>query len=156
PAIDGEPRQVILPVMRVPLAEVDLADGDSAGEQKWTDSAASQPFDLERGPLIRATLIRSGSRNTLVLAVHHIIFDAPSSEIMFGELAALYDARAAGSPHALPSLPVQYADFAAWQHELLAGPALDEDRAYWHAKLAGAQAVQLPADRQRGRMLRSA
>jgi amino acid adenylation domain-containing protein len=156
PAMDGQPRQVILPAMRVPLTEVDLASGDSAGEQKWTESAASQPFDLERGPLIRATLIRTGSRNTLVVAVHHIIFDARSTEILLSELPALYAARLAGTPHALSPLPVQFADFAAWQHELLAGPALDEDRAYWHAKLAGAQAVALPADRQRGRMLRSA
>ncbi len=156
PAIDGEPRQVILPAMSVPLAEVDLGSGDSAGEQKWTQSAAAQPFDLERGPLIRATLIHSGGRATLVIAVHHIIFDARSTEILLGELAVLYDAQVAGVPHRLAPLPVQFADFAAWQHELLAGTALDQDRAYWHAKLAGAQALALPVDRQRGRVLRSA
>lgn len=156
PATDGEPRQVILPALHVPLAEVDLAAGDSVSEQKWTESAAAQPFDLERGPLLRATLIRSGSRDTLVLALHHIIFDARSAEILLSELAASYDARLAGRPPALPALPVQFADFAAWQHELLAGSALDEDRAYWRTRLAGAQALALPADRQRGRVLRSA
>jgi amino acid adenylation domain-containing protein len=156
PSADGEPTQVILPALHVQLTEVDLASGDIAGQQKWTESAAAQPFDLERGPLLRATLIRSGGRDTLVLALHHIIFDARSTEILLSELTTLYEARVAGQPPALGALPVQFADFAAWQHELTAGPALDNDRAYWRTRLAGARAIRLPADRQRGRVPQTA
>ncbi len=153
--VGGEPSQVVLPALHVPLAEIDLADEDVASHEKWTHSTSVRPFDLERGPLIRTTLIRSGARSTLVLAVHHIVFDARSSEILLTELVALYRARVTGRPAGLDPLPVQYGDFAAWQHDRLAANLLDQDRslgqhrAYWHDKLAGLQALALPADRQR-------
>lgn len=146
----GEPSQVVLPALHVPLAAVDLADDDLASYDQWTHRTSTQPFDLERGPLIRTTLIRSGARSTLVLAVHHIVFDARSAEILLTELVTLYQARLTGRPAGLDQLPVQYGDFAAWQHEQLADQTLGQHRAYWHGRLAGLEALQLPADRQRG------
>ncbi len=156
PAPGGEPRQVILPSLPVPLEEVSLACDDSAGEDKWTQSAATQPFDLKRGPLLRAMAIRRGGRHTLVLAVHHIIYDATSTPILLRELVRLYDARVSAQPPGLPDLPVQFADFAAWQRDGLAGDALDAHRVYWRAKLDGLRPLALSADRQRSNASRSA
>lgn len=156
PALDGEPRQMILPSLPVPLPEVSLASDDIAGQDEWTRRAATAPFDLARGPLLRAAAIRRGDRCTLVLAVHHVIFDARSTEILLDELVRLYDARVSGRPAGLADLPVQFADFAAWQHDRIADHALDADLAYWRKKLDGLQPLSLAPHRQPGAGARSA
>lgn len=156
PAPDGEPRQVIAPSPRVRLAEVSLASDDIAGYDKWARSETTAPFDLAGGPLLRATAVRRGERYTLVLVIHHIIFDARSAEILLDELVSLYDARVSGRPPELSDLPVQFADFAAWQHDRVAAHELDADLAYWRTKLDGLEPLALPADRRRGTVSRSA
>ena len=80
---------------------------------------ARRPFDLARGPLLRAALLRTASgEHALLLVMHHIASDGWSMALLLGELAELYAAFAAGRPSPLPELPVQYADFAAWQRQL--------------------------------------
>ncbi|MDP9122859.1 MAG: condensation domain-containing protein, partial [Acidobacteriota bacterium] len=126
-------------------------------EARLTGGAVRRPFDLARGPLCRALLLRTGLGEwLLVLAMHHIVSDGWSVGVMLRELEALYGAAAGGlaAPRRLeellPELPLQYADYAIWQRQLLAGPALASQLAYWHERLAGCPPLlSLPADRQR-------
>ena len=145
--------QVIAPPGPVPLPVVDLRrlpDAAAAG-RRLAAAVAGRRFDLERGPLLRALLLRLADEDhTLVLAMHHIVSDGWSMGVLVREVAALYDAFAAGRPSPLPELAVQYADFAAWQRERLQGEALAAQLAFWRAALAGLPPVlDLPTDRPR-------
>ena len=119
--------------------------------QKLT--ALSQlPFDLSAGPLLRAHLVNTDQQDKqiLLLVMHHIVSDGWSLGILLGELAALYKAELAGSQAPLAELPVQYADFAAWQRDWLSGPELDAQLGYWREQLADMPPVlHLPTDRPR-------
>ncbi|MCP4657076.1 MAG: amino acid adenylation domain-containing protein, partial [bacterium] len=110
---------------------------------------ARHPFDLAQGPVLRVRLLRSTTEeHTLLVTVHHIAFDGGSLEVFLHELAALYQACSAGQSSGLPELPVQYADFAAWQRQWVA--ELRERRlAYWRVELAGLPVLELPCDRPR-------
>jgi amino acid adenylation domain-containing protein len=112
---------------------------------------AGHPFDLRRGLMLRALLVRTGeAEHVLVLNLHHVAGDGWSVEVLFRELAALYGAFRAGDPSPLADLPLQYADFAEWQRQWMHGDALDAQLAYWRRRLAGAPAVlELPTDRPR-------
>ncbi|KQQ35973.1 hypothetical protein ASF61_07070 [Duganella sp. Leaf126] len=114
-------------------------------------SEAQQPFDLERGPLIRAGLLRTDDDTFLLLfSLHHIVADGWSVGVLTRELALAYAAFCDGAPPQLAPLPLQYADYAAWQHTVLAGPEGARQTAFWRQALAGAPAVlALPLDRQR-------
>jgi len=152
---DDRPVQSILSSISFPLPLADLRalPGDERDDEaeRLVAREARTPFDLAAGPLIRATLLRNGAEeHTLVLVFHHVVTDAWSAGIFFGELAALYQAFAAGDDSPLPELPVQYADFAAWQRGWLRGEALERQMDYWRRKLAGIPAVlELPTDRPR-------
>ncbi|WP_330241205.1 amino acid adenylation domain-containing protein [Streptomyces sp. NBC_00525] len=112
----------------------------------WTDDLEA-PFDLARGPLLRGHLTRTRPDEwELRLAAHHIVSDGWSAGLLIRELGALYRAFTAGEPDPLPALPVQYADYAAWQQSL----DLDEQAAYWQHTLDGApHLTELPTDRPR-------
>ena len=149
--------QVVAPASStwIPLPLVDLsglspADREPALEEA-AGSEARRPFDLSRGPLLRCLLVRLGEReHALVLVVHHIVFDGWSFGVLIRELGRLYGLYAIGRPALLPALPVQYADFAVWQREWLAGETLARQLAWWKELLTGAPAVlELPADRPR-------
>ncbi|TWP50722.1 amino acid adenylation domain-containing protein [Lentzea tibetensis] len=131
---DGHGVQVVHPPAPV---EIPVVTGD-VGE--LLARAATTPFDLTTGPLLRPLLIRvSPDEHVLALTMHHIVTDGWSGGLIMEELCALY----AGEE--LPELPVQYADFAAWQRSLPLVPQLD----YWRAQLAGVTALELPTDRPR-------
>src|SRR5204863_1377354 len=109
-----------------------------------------QRFDLERGPLFKARLLRLGdSEHWLLLTLHHIVTDGWSAGVMRRELSALYEAFCEKSAPPLPELPVQYADYAVWQRESLQGKALEAQLAYWKQALAGLPVLELPTDRPR-------
>ncbi|HEU0079327.1 MAG TPA: condensation domain-containing protein, partial [Longimicrobiaceae bacterium] len=112
---------------------------------------AAAPFDLREGPLFQPVLLRLGpAEHVLLLRMHHAVVDGWSIDVLFRDLAALYGAVLRGEPSPLPGLPVQYADYAAWQREQLAGDRLGAQLAYWRERLAGARAVlDLPVDRPR-------
>ncbi|WP_415835441.1 amino acid adenylation domain-containing protein, partial [Corallococcus soli] len=112
---------------------------------------ASRPFDLSRGPLFRAVLVRlEARRHVLLVLTHHIASDGWSVGVMVREFAALYRAFTTHQSPDLPALPVQYADFAVWQRQWLQGEALDARLDYWRQQLAGAPAaLELPTDRPR-------
>ncbi|MFL6234427.1 MAG: amino acid adenylation domain-containing protein, partial [Thermoanaerobaculia bacterium] len=150
---DGRPAQVIAPPGRWELPLVDLS-GLSPGRRQETarrlaQEEAERPFDLQRGPLLRATLLRlAPAEHALLLNLHHIIADGWSLGVLVREITALYGAAATGAPSPLRELPVQYADFAVWQRGWLQGETLERQLAYWRQALAGLPpSLDLPADR---------
>jgi amino acid adenylation domain-containing protein len=116
-----------------------------------SDALTLQPFDLTQAPLWRLALFQTGAQeHVLLLVVHHIIADAWSMAIFLQELAAAYSAFQQGQSVQLPSLPVTYADFAAWQRQTLQGERLIEHLDFWRQSLQGAPLIlQLPADHPR-------
>ncbi|MEO7455292.1 MAG: condensation domain-containing protein, partial [Gemmatimonadaceae bacterium] len=142
---DG-PVQRIADTARVKLLDVDFSswDDDEREDAALTSArrAATEPFDLARAPLLRATLVRlSGDDAILALVAHHIVFDGGSIAVLLDELFTLYEGGA------LPATGARYGDYAAWQRGHLAGAALESLRAFWSSELAGApDRVALPAD----------
>ena len=126
----------------LPVAERDAEAGRIALE------SARKPFDLSRDQILRVVLIRIGEReHVLHIDSHHIAFDGWSRDILFRELSALYREAAGGAPAALPVLPIQYADFAIFEREHLAGDRLERLLAYWREQLGDAEMVlELPTD----------
>ncbi len=153
---DGEPVQVVRPSPTIKLPVVELpreedTDALMAELRRLADGYAQRPFDLERGPLVRATLLKvSDEQHFLVVVVHHIVADASSMGVLLTELSALYHAFSANRPSPLEELPVQYADFAVWQREWLDGEVMRRQLRYWKEKLAAPPPpLRLPTDRPR-------
>jgi amino acid adenylation domain-containing protein len=152
---DGQAVQVIAPPRPLDLRRVDLADltetEREAESLKIATEEAQLPFDLTSGPLLRATLVRLGEvEHILLVTMHHIVSDGWSMGVLVREVAALYTAFSAGRPSPLEELPIQYADYAEWQRGWLEGEVLVEQLGYWKRQLAGAPPVlELPADRVR-------
>ena len=144
---DAGPAQRIAPPAPVPLPVVDLSGlEDAAGEARRLSALeARRPFNLAAGPLLRFILLRLAAEEHLALiTLHHAVADGWSIGVLVSDLGALY----AGG--ALAPLPVQYADYAAWQREWLRGEALAARLAWWRERLAGAPAlIELPVDRPR-------
>ncbi|HYO14084.1 MAG TPA: amino acid adenylation domain-containing protein [Thermoanaerobaculia bacterium] len=153
--VDGAPVQVVGPAREHVLPHVDLSGLPqplrAAELDRLGDEEAHSPFDLERGPLWRTRLLRlEGHEHVLLFNVHHIVSDGWSIGIIVRELGALYPALLQGEPSPLPSLPVQFADYAHWERETTQGEALEEHLAYWRRQLAGAQTdLTLPGQRPR-------
>ena len=108
-------------------------------------------FELSAGPLLRITLLRlADAENLLVLAAPHVAFDGWSVGVFFRELEALYGAYSRGKAPPLAPLPIQYADYAAWQRTRSEGAELQEQAAYWRNRLGGRLPVlDLPLDHSR-------
>jgi amino acid adenylation domain-containing protein len=153
--VEGEPVQVTAPAAPVPLPLDDLsalaADARDAESLRIANEEVRTPFDLARGGLLRARLVRlADDDHLLLLTAHHIVTDGWSVAVMFRELAALYEAFSAGRPSPLPELALQYADFAAWQREHLRGERMDRLSEYWTRRMKDAPALlELPTDRPR-------
>ena len=144
----GEPVQVVMHDTAPEWRVVDLTGRDEEAE---TRREAARPFDLARGPLLRACLLRLGAEeHVLLLTVHHIAVDGWSLAVVWRELEALYGAFRAGLPSPLAPVAVQYADFAVWQRGWLADGVLEAQLAYWRERLAGAPPLlELPTDHAR-------
>ncbi|EPN8291751.1 pyoverdine non-ribosomal peptide synthetase PvdD, partial [Pseudomonas aeruginosa] len=110
-----------------------------------------QPFDLERGPLLRVNLLQlAEDDHVLVLVQHHIVSDGWSMQVMVEELVQLYAAYSQGLDVVLPALPIQYADYALWQRSWMEAGEKERQLAYWTGLLGGEQPVlELPFDRPR-------
>nr|QEO73559.1 condensation domain-containing protein [uncultured bacterium] len=147
-SVDGRGVQVIQPPWPVEIEAVDApADEDV---QRRLRIEATRPFDLRRGPLFRASLLRIDERrHVLALGTHHIITDGWSTDLLTTELCTLYDAAVRHLPAELPHLQVQYADFAVWQRDRLSGELLESKIGYWKDRLAGISPLELPTDRPR-------
>ncbi|MEH2097079.1 MAG: amino acid adenylation domain-containing protein [Nostoc sp.] len=152
--LNGQPVQIIAPTLTVPLHLKDLrslSDSQKDTEiQRLTIAECQRPFNLDRGPLVRTTLLQLGAEEyVLLLNIHHIVFDGWSVGTFFRELRLLYQAFANGQPSPLTEQTIQYADFALWQRQWLQGKVLSEQLDYWKQQLANLPILQLPSDRPR-------
>ncbi len=150
----GVPTQVIAPTLDVPVEVADLSGLPEPERQaeasKRVEAEARRPFDLARGPLVRAGLLRLADREHIAwVMLHHIASDGWSLAVLTREVAAAYEAFRLGRPSPLPEPTLQYADFAAWQRGWLSGDVLDRHLAYWTGQLAGVPDLELPTDRPR-------
>ena len=147
--------QVIAPeaAITIPVIPLDgLAPAEEEAEVKRrAEQEARHAFDLEKGPLLRVSLLRlNDRRHVLLLTVHHIVFDGWSISVFANELARLYEARLKGVEAALPELRLQYADFAHWQCARFEQQEQQQSLEYWSEQLQGLEPVlPLPYDRPR-------
>src|SRR6185312_16102299 len=148
--VDGRGIQVVHAVPDVTLPVVELAGATDAALDGVLSVEYRRPFDLRRGPLFRALLVRvAQDEHVLLLTAHHIVTDGWSMGVLIDELGTLYSAARRGQHAELPELAVQYADFASWQLNKLVGPALAGELDYWTQQLAGIAPLELPTDRPR-------
>ncbi|NTY37366.1 non-ribosomal peptide synthetase [Burkholderia diffusa] len=153
---DGVVMQRIHAHLPVSIAAIDLRDQPPAARDaqaaRLAERDATEPFDLARGPLLRATLVAlADDRHRLLLTAHHAITDGWSSRCAFDELSVAYRAYAEGREPSLPDLPIQYADYADWQRDMLAGGEGERQLDYWRGALRDVPGpIALPVDRQPG------
>ncbi len=150
--IDGQPVQVIAEHMPIPLELIDLRHLSSAAAEhrceRLTAAESERRFDLEKGPLIFAKLVTlAHRRHVLLLTLHHIVCDGWSLRVLEKELQTIYTAVASGRAHDLRDPAIQYADFAVWQRQQVAGTALQEQLAYWRRALENAPEIVLIPDK---------
>ncbi|MBO3751099.1 hypothetical protein J5X84_33930 [Streptosporangiaceae bacterium NEAU-GS5] len=155
-AFDGTPEQVVADHGTIPIERVELPAEPTPGErgrqaEAIADDLACRPFDLTAGPPIRAALITAGpDRHLLVLVLHYSIGDGASMRILIDELSACYRAETTGTPPVLPTLWLEYGDYAVWQRDRMRGEALQRQLGYWRGQLLGApRLLTLPTDRPR-------
>jgi hypothetical protein len=154
-ARSGNPVQIVAPdaVIEVPLLDLSALPGMEREEKvrQIGQEEATRPFDVAVGPMVRARLLRlAAQEHVLFLTLHHIASDGWSNAIFMRELSSLYSAFCKGQPSPLLPLPIQYADYAAWQREWLTGEALNRQVSYWRDQLAGAPPLlELPTDHPR-------
>ncbi|RYZ36378.1 MAG: non-ribosomal peptide synthetase, partial [Myxococcaceae bacterium] len=149
-SVEEHPVQVISPptAFALPVTDLSSHEDPEAEVRRLGEQEARASFDLAKGPLLRASLLRLGAReHVLLLNMHHIVSDGWSMDVLVREMAALYEAFCAGRPSPLPELPLQYADYSVWQRSWLQGEALESQLDWWRKHLEGApSALELPTD----------
>jgi amino acid adenylation domain-containing protein len=154
-APEGEPLQIVREHHEFRLRQVSLEgmpEGNRLTEARSVvQTEAERPFDLAEGPLVRAGLLRlSEEDHVFWLNVHHIVCDGWSLALLYEELSTLYRAFGEGAASPLTEVPIQYADYAAWQRELWQGPTAEEELAHWRGVLGtNTPTLALPIDGQR-------
>lgn len=149
------PSQVILQPSPAAIPLVDLSgfpiEEREASALRIAAAEAKKPFDLAKGPLLRAQLLRLDPQDhVLLISLHHIVFDGSSIDVFWQDLSALYCAFRAGNPSPLRELAFQYVDFASWQKKSLEGPVRESHLAYWKQQLGeNPPTLNLPTDRPR-------
>jgi amino acid adenylation domain-containing protein len=154
PTVDNIPVQHIASPQPLALPLFDLSALDESQRESEVEKLATlearRSFDLTRGPLLRATLLRvAADEHVALLTMHHIVSDGWSIGILVRELATLYRSFNQEQEAGLPELPIQYGDYAMWQREWLQGEVLEGELSYWREQLAGASALELPVDHAR-------
>jgi len=143
---------------RLVVAALDLRGLEPALREQvlwWlVDEEARQPFDLRHAPLwrVRVVLVER-ERAVLLSTLHHIVADGWSMQVLVNELTCLYNGYVQQQPASLATLPIQYADYAAWQREWLQGAVLEEQMRYWTESLQGVKPLVLPTDYPRPAVL---
>ncbi|MBT3288510.1 MAG: amino acid adenylation domain-containing protein, partial [Victivallales bacterium] len=149
PEVDGAPVQRVAPFRPYHLAVVDLSGLPAAGQEAEVHRIVGErpALDLHNGPVVRVQALRLGEgEHVVLLHIHHIAFDGWSMGALGREILALYPAFLAGRPSPLPELPIQYADFAVWQRQLMQSERLDMLRTHWQARLADLPPLDLATD----------
>jgi len=150
--IDGRPMQLVGPVVPVDVNLVDLrslsADERDAEAQRTLTQESRFRFDLVSGPVMRVTVIRmSEMDHILMVNMHHVATDGYSRTAIYRDLTAMYEALLRGMPSPLEPLPIQYADYAAWQRQWLDGATVSRQLDHWTGNLRGAPSrLDLPTD----------
>ena len=153
--VDGRPVSVVTPEGDFRLPYIDLIECAPEARKRQLDqittAEAIAPFDLETGPLIRGTLIRTASKeHVLLLTLHHVVCDGWSMALLRDEVSALYAGFVSQKPASLVPLALQYADFAAWQRSEFQGPIAERQLRYWREQLSGRLGpLSLPLDHPR-------
>ena len=145
-SVEGEARQVVLSDLEVKVPLIDLTEAPEGERESKALGIAIQegkkPFDLCEGPLLRASLIRLAPETwMLVLVMHHIVTDGWSISRLFRDLTTYYAAFLENTEPELPELPIQYTEYAQWQHEYMSGELLRKEIEHWKNTLAGAQTL---------------
>ena len=152
--VDGQPVQVVAPVLTIAVPVVDLREVSAADRharsEELTVLEARRRFGLSTGPLFRACVLQLDDlEHVLLVTVHHIISDGWSIGVISDEVGALYEAFCRGMPSPLKELPLQFGDFAVWQKQCLEGSHLDEQWTYWTTKLANLPLLEVTPDHSR-------
>lgn len=147
--VEGKPLQIAEAIRTIDLHMIDLEELSGPEQEAAVVGTlrrkAREPFDLARGPLLRAALLRlQPTEHIFFLCLHHIVSDEWSSAILFQELAFYYNMATGNGSGQLDDLPIQYADYALWQRQWLQGEVLEGELSYWKEKLAGAPPSPLP------------
>ncbi|ARU63621.1 hypothetical protein CBW65_23345 [Tumebacillus avium] len=151
--VNGQPKQLIDSTLDFAIEVVDLTGLDGEAQAAEVDRLLTvesvKPFALDRDALIRALLMKTAEQeHMLCLTIHHIVSDGWSMGVFTAEVAALYEAFLNDKSSPLPPLQIQFADFAAWQREVMQGETYEKLRSYWVKQLSGEVPVlQMPADR---------
>ncbi len=152
---EGEPVHSIASQLTVAIPVIDLNHLPTAEREQEAIRLAvencQKPFDLERAPLFRASLLRLAAEDhLLILTFDHIIVDGWSHGVFLSELTQIYEAYLAGGQSPLPELPIQYSDFAAWQQRWMKGGQIAGHLEYWKQQLQGVpERLELPTDHPR-------
>jgi hypothetical protein len=152
PAENGEPRQEVAGDMEVGVTVVSLRGEGRAEEEarRIAEEEARRPFDLGRGPLLRAKVVEIGEQDyVLLVTMHHVVSDGWSVGVLIREFTTLYEAYKRGQESPLPELKIQYGDYAHWQRGWLKGEVLEREMSYWREQLAGVGVLELPTDHPR-------
>ncbi len=148
--VNGDPRQKIRAIPEIEIAELDLRDAENKEEsaKDYARKEANRPFDLEKGPLLRITILRlADDSHLLLLNIHHIICDGWSVVLFENEILTLYKSFTERHEANLSPLKIQYKDYAAWHNRLLDSENIRVFQEYWHKKLSGELPVlNLPTD----------
>jgi condensation domain-containing protein len=146
---EGLPRQVVHPTAACPL-QIDDVSGVNEADRETTvaqliQSELRPPFDLAQEPLVRARLIRLAEHeHQLIVTMHHIISDIRSLDIFVREVLLYLERLGRDEDAPLPTLPVQYADYALWQREHLGAAALESQLGYWELQLRDLPILRFP------------
>ncbi|MEO6463284.1 MAG: amino acid adenylation domain-containing protein, partial [Candidatus Eisenbacteria bacterium] len=149
---DGEPVASVAPAARLELSREDLSglatEARAEALRERASREARAPLDLARAPLARARLLHLGAEDhVLLLTVHHIVADGWALALMVEELGRVYEAMCRGLADPLAPLTLQFADYARWQRERMAGARLAAQLDFWRGNLAGAAPwLELPTD----------
>ncbi|AFZ23806.1 non-ribosomal peptide synthase [Cylindrospermum stagnale PCC 7417] len=153
--VEGQPVQEKVADLTLELPVIDLHELPESNRQQLVQELAKQeaqrPFDISQEALLRVKLLRlCETQYVMLFTMHHIVSDAWSRGVIIRELAALYTAICCGQPSPLPELPIQYADFVAWQREWLQGEVLESQLSYWKKQLGDKlPVINLPTDKPR-------
>ncbi|HET7695312.1 MAG TPA: condensation domain-containing protein [Vicinamibacterales bacterium] len=154
PLVDDRPVAQVAPPRPVPLAIEDMTTADPSAREEAVRRVCRDeirvPIDIVNGPIVRMRLLQlAADDHVLLVTAHHLVCDGVSVGVLLREIAAGYDAFAAGVPPSLPALPMAFSEFAAWEARHVDTPAVGEQLQYWTSRLAGSPILDLPADRLR-------
>ncbi|ONI78085.1 non-ribosomal peptide synthetase [Actinosynnema sp. ALI-1.44] len=135
--------------LRLPIVELSAEDDLDAELARHAVREAGSPFDIEKGPLVRATVVRRGDEHVLTITMHQLVADRRSLRLFVDELITTYTALTGGNQAELPDVGTYFSELVTAQREWLDSEQAGDDTAYWRDRLAGLVPLELPTDRRR-------